>query len=107
MSPLELLDLIRHPAIRLFYMATGFWMSQALFVATDFEVFTILDSGELSADELCRALKLELRGCRALLSSLVSLGLLRFRKGRYSNSEVASDWLGKGEAEDLGNRIAM
>ncbi len=107
MSLSELLDVIRHPAVRLFYMATGFWVSQTLFVATEFEVFTLLDSGQLSAKELYKALKLEPRAGRALLSSLVSLGLLRFRKGRYSNSPLASGWLVKGKAEYLGHGIGM
>ena len=107
MSPSELLEFIRHPVIRLFYMATGFWVSQALFVATELEVFTLLDSCPLSAEEFCQASKLELRAGRALLASLVSLGLLRWRGGRYANAPVAAQWLVKGKPDYLGEGIDM
>jgi hypothetical protein len=103
----ELLDLIRHPAIRLFYMATGFWVSQVLFVATELEVFTLLDSQDFPAEELCQALNLDLRPGRALLAALVSLGLLRFRRGRYSNAPISSEWLVRGKPRYLGEGIAM
>lgn len=103
----ELLDLLRHPPIRLFYMATGFWVSQALFVATEFELFTLLDAQPLSAEELGRSLELEPRAARALLASLVSLGLVRLRGGRYANTSLASRWLVKGKPDYLGDGIGM
>src|SRR2546428_11200216 len=80
MSFSDLLLLIRQPAVRLFYMATGYWVSQALFVAADLGVFTLLESQPLSAKEFCESLKLNLRPGQALLSALVALGLLRLRR---------------------------
>lgn len=103
----EILDWLRHPPIRLFYMATGFWVSEALFVATELEVFTLLEARPLTPEEFCEALKLDLRPSRALLSSLVGLGLLRFKRGRYSNTPLASKWLVKGKANYLGGGIGM
>ncbi len=107
MSFSDLLLLIRQPAVRLFYMATGYWVSQALFVAADLGVFTLLESRPLSAKEFCESLHLDLRPGQALLSALVALGLLRLRQGRYSNSRLASRWLVKGKPEYLGDGIAM
>src|SRR2546428_5331748 len=86
MSFSDLLLLIRQPAVRLFYMATGYWVSQALFVAADLGVFTLLESRPLSAKEFCESLKLNLRPGQALLSALVALGLLRLRRGGSSDS---------------------
>jgi hypothetical protein len=103
----EFLDFVRHPAIRLFYMATGFGVSQALFVGTELEVFTRLEAGPLSAEEFCAALQLELRAGRALLAALVSLGLVRLKRGRYGNAPVAARWLVKGKADYLGDGIGM
>src|SRR2546425_48088 len=103
----EVLQAVRHPVVRLFYMATGFWVSQALFAAIELQVFDLLESQALSADEFSQALELDLRPARALLSALVSLGLLRCRGGRYSNSALASRWLVKGKPEYLGEGIAM
>ncbi len=103
----EILDWLRHPPIRLFYMATGFWVSQALFVATELELFTLLEARPLSAEEAAEALKLDLRPSRALLSSLVGLGLLRLKRGRYSNAPLASEWLVKGKTDYLGDGIGM
>src|SRR3989442_12365269 len=107
MSFSDLLLLLRQPAGRLFYMATGYWVSQALFVATDLGVFTLLESQPLSAKEFCESLNLNLRPGQALVSALVPLGLLRLRQGRYSNSRLASRWVGKGEPEDLWGGVAV
>src|SRR3989442_15838646 len=107
MSFSDLLLLIRQPAVRLFYMATGYWVSQALFVATDLGVFTLLESQPLSAKEFCESLNLNLRPGQALVSALVPLGLLRLRQGRYSNSRLASRGLGKGKPGYLGDGIRM
>ncbi len=107
MSLSELFDFICHPEVRLFYMATGFWASQALFAATELEVFTLLESRPLSADEFCQALKIDPRAGQALLPALVSLSLLRFRGGKYSNLPLASRWLVKGKPDYLGEGIEM
>src|SRR3989442_2195908 len=99
MSFSDVLPLIRQPAVRLFYMATGYWVSQALFVATDLGVFTLLESQPLSAKEFCESLNLNLRPGQALVSALVPLGLLRLRQGRYSNSGPSSRSAGKRNPE--------
>src|SRR3989442_6008656 len=99
MSFSDLLLLLRQPAGRLFYMATGYWVSQALFVATDLGVFTLLESQPLSAKEFCESLNLNLRPGQALVSALVPLGLLRLRQGRDSESRPSSPLVGKREPE--------
>src|SRR2546425_13327473 len=106
MSFSDLLLLIRQPAVRLFYMATGYWVSQALFVATDLGVFTLLESQPLSAKEFCESLNLNLRPGQALVSALVPLGLLSLRQGRYSNSRLSPPLLGKGKPEELWRGVA-
>src|SRR3989449_11330443 len=106
MSFSDLLLLIRQPAVRLFYMATGYWVSQALFVAADLGVFTLLESRPHSAKEFCDSLNLSLRPGQALLSALVALGLLRLRQGRYSNSRLVSRWVGEREKGDLCDGVA-
>src|SRR2546427_4157861 len=107
MSFSDLLLLIRQPAVRLFYMATGYWVSQALFVAADLGVFTLLASRPLSAKEFCESLKLNLRPGQALLSALVALGLLRLRRGGGSNFRLSSPWVVEREAGELCGGGAM
>lgn len=107
MSIFELLALMRDPPLRLFYMASGFWMSQTLFAAIQLEVFTILEPRPLTLEELGEALKLEPRPARALLGALVSMRLVQFRSGRYGNAPLAAQWLVKGKPDYLGEAVAM
>ncbi len=103
----ELLHAIRYPPARLFYMATGFWVSQTLFAATDLGIFSRLEVQPLSAEECFRALNIGPRAAGALLAALVSLGLVRCRGGKYSNARLASRWLVKGKPDYLGEGIGM
>ncbi len=107
MSLSELLRFLLRPPVRLFHMATGFWVSQILFAATDLEVFTLLERHPLSAQECCRTLEIELRAGQALLGALTALGLLRCRGGRYANAPMASQWLVKCKPEYLGEGLTM
>ncbi len=107
MSISELLALFRNSPMRLFYLAAGFWVSQTLSAALQFDLFTLLEARPLSLDEVAEASKLEPRPARALLSVLVSLDLVRFRGGRYENSPLASPWLVKGKPDYLGEAIVM
>src|SRR2546427_13055047 len=100
MSFSDLLLLIRQPAVRLFYMATGYWVSQALFVAADLGVFTLLESRPLSAKEFCESLNLNLRPGQALLSALVALGLLRLRRGGGAHRSLGTHRLGEEEPRE-------
>ncbi len=88
-------------------MATGYWVSQALFVAVELEVFTRLEARPLTAEEFSAEARLEPRAVRALLTALVSLGLLRYRRGHYANSPLAAHWLVRGREEYLGEGIQM
>ena len=103
----EVLALLFDPPRRLFSMATAFWVSQTLFTATELQVFTILEKSPMTVEEFCRATDLQARPANALLGSLVGLGLLRFRRGRYSNARIASRWLVKGKPEYLGDGLVM
>jgi hypothetical protein len=70
----ELTSFLFYPPLRLFHMATGFWVSQTLFAATELEVFALLEQRPLTVEEFCQRLGIEQRAGQGLLGALVSLG---------------------------------
>jgi len=103
----EVIGFFLCPPIRLFQMATAFWVSQTLFAAAELEVFTTLEQRPLTKEEFCRALGMELRPGQALLGGLSALGLVHVRAGRYANAPLASQWLVRGKPDYLGDGLIM
>lgn len=91
----------------LFKMAMAFQVSKALFVASELDVFTLLSKNPLSAEDIARKLKLPPRPIGRLLNAMVTFGLLRKRKGTFSNTEIASTFLVKGRPEYFGDYLSI
>ena len=88
-------------------MAMAFQVSKALFVASEFDVFTLLSKKPLSAEDLAKRLKLHPRPISRLLNAMVAFGLLKKRRGKYSNTEIANTSLVKGKPEYFGDYLSI
>src|ERR1019366_2834655 len=73
------------------------------------QVFTRLEGGAMTPDELAKAVSIAPRGATALLDGLVALGLLTVAGGKYANTPEASTFLVEGKTSSLTGmaRIAL
>jgi 2-polyprenyl-3-methyl-5-hydroxy-6-metoxy-1,4-benzoquinol methylase len=83
----------------------SYWKAQALFVAVEMELFTLLGDKSKSCKTISKRLKSNLRATEMLLNALVSLGLLSKTKGIYKNTASSSRYLVKGNSLYQGDRI--
>ncbi len=88
---------------RIMEIATGFQLSKILFTAVEFDIFNILDKKQLTAEETAKKCCLPIRSLKRLLNGAVALGLLRLRKGKYSNTMLSMKYLLKGNPEYIGD----
>lgn len=73
------------PGMALLQLASGAWVTQAIYVATKLAIPDHLKSGPASCDELARAVNAEARALHRLLRSLAGLGILReVDEGRFA-----------------------
>lgn len=77
-------------------LITGYWATGIVGTAASHSLFTHLEAGAASADELAAHAGISPRGAQALLDGLVSLGLVELRDGGYRNSAEASAFLVEG-----------
>jgi hypothetical protein len=61
---------------RILEVGFGFWPAKVLLTAVELEVFTTLDAGPMTGEELGRVLELHPRGIWDFLDSLTALGFL-------------------------------
>lgn len=88
-------------------MATGYWASAILTAAEAHGIFTILEGGPKTPEEVAEAAKISLRGSRALLDGLVGAGLVELAGGRYENGPEASAFLVHGREPYLGDYVRV
>ncbi len=94
---------------KIMQLTGGAQATALLGTAVSFEVFTRLEAGAMTPDDLAKAAKIALRGAKALLDGLVGLGLLTVADGRYANTPEASAFLVEGKPASLTGlaRIAL
>jgi len=78
---------------RIIEIATGTWRTAALAAAVEHRIFTHVDEGKGTPEEVAGVAEISLRGARALLDALVGLDLLVVEDGRYRNGEEAAMFL--------------
>src|SRR3990170_342157 len=86
-------------------VAYGFAFSKIVFTTVKFGVYSRLSECEKSASELASEMSLPERSFSRLLNAAVSLGFLRKKEGKYSNSQLAEKFLVEGKAEYFGFHI--
>jgi hypothetical protein len=90
------------PAPERILQLTGGAQATALVgAAVESGLFTRLEAGPMTADELAKALSMSPRGARALLDGLVALDVITLGDGKYANSPDASAFLVEGKPSSL------
>jgi hypothetical protein len=78
------------PPVALVQMLTGYWVSQALYVAAKLGIADLLKDGPKSSDELAKATGTHVRSLYRLLRALASVGVfVESEDGRFSLTPLA------------------
>jgi len=85
----------------------GFWASKTLLSAVEMGVFTELGKRPEGLEELTGRLGLHPRSARDFLDTLVALGFLERRDGKYSNTRDTDLFLDKRKASYIGGILEM
>src|SRR5215831_14359163 len=91
--------------------ATGFWSSKVLLTAVEFDLFSTLSDGSMTATELGEALGIHPRGRYDFLDSLVALGFLQRvgdgPNGKYRNTPETAAFLDRQSPMYIGGMPEM
>ena len=82
-----------------------FIAARAIMVATKHGIFEALSGAPIEADEVARKCETHVTATRPLLNSLVGLGYVRFKDGKYQNTAVAQKWLTKGSENSIVDKM--
>ena len=85
----------------------GIAATAALGAAVTRSLFTHIEKGAGTVEELARAASTSVRGAQALLDALVALELVQVGDGTYKNSPEASFYLVEGKPAYLGTHAKM
>src|SRR3989304_4044485 len=97
---------INHPYVdSIFQLSFGYWKSCILFTATEFDIFTLISKGTVTAKDISQSIHADERATEMLLNALVSLKLLTKQKNHYKNSPVSNLHLIKGKPLYLGDAV--
>jgi SAM-dependent methyltransferase len=90
---------------KLMRVSGAFWESFPLHVAVDFDVFTFIGEGSMSAQEIALKWKGDERSVRMLLDAITAMGLLEKKADRYSNTGPAKTFLIKTSPAYMGHAV--
>ena len=97
---------INHPYVdSIFQLSFGYWKSCILFTATEFDIFTLISKGKVTAKEISQFIHTNKRATEMLLNALVSLELLTKQANSYHNTPISNLHLIKGKPHYLGDFI--
>jgi hypothetical protein len=88
---------------RIMQLVNGYWATGILGAAASHSLFTHLEAGADTADQLAAEAGIAERGAQTLLDGLVSLGLVELRDGSYRNTAEAAAFLVEGQPSCLSN----
>lgn len=89
----------------LFQISCGYWKSQVLFTAVEFDLFTIIGGGKRTVRDIARSIHANERATEMFLNALVSLDLLTRQEDYYDNSHLSNTYLIKGKPYYMGDSI--
>lgn len=82
---------------RILQLLNGYWATGILGAAASHSLFTHLEAGADTADQLAAKAGISERGAQTLLDGLVGLGLVELRDGSYRNTAEATSFLVEGQ----------
>jgi SAM-dependent methyltransferase len=88
---------------RIMQLVNGYWATSILGAAASHSLFTHLEAGADTADQLAAQAGISERGAQTLLDGLVGLGLVALRDGSYHNTAEAATFLVEGQPASLSN----
>lgn len=88
---------------RIMQLVNGYWATGILGAAASHSLFTHLEAGADTADQLAAQAGISERGAQTLLDGLVGLGLVELRDGSYRNTAEAATFLVEGQPACLSN----
>lgn len=80
----------------------GHAVAATMAAACRFRLFTHMDAGAATVEQIATQAGISRRGAQALLDALAALGFVQVRDGRYANAEEASFYLVEGKPAYLG-----
>ncbi|WP_199487351.1 methyltransferase [Actinomadura spongiicola] len=86
---------------RIMRLITGYWATGIVGTAASLSIFTHLEDGPATTDQLAARAGIAHRGAQALLDGLVSVGLVEVDDGGYRNTAEASAFLVEGRPTSL------
>jgi SAM-dependent methyltransferase len=86
---------------RIMQLINGYWATGILGAAASYSLFTHLDAGADTADQLAARAGISERGAQTLLDGLVGLGLVELHDGSYRNTADAATFLVEGRPASL------
>lgn len=92
---------------RLLQLGLGFWGPRAFLSAVELQLFSELAKGPLDAEQLRQRLGLHERAARDFFDTLVALGVLERRAGRYYNAPDADAFLDRAKPSYVGGLLEM
>ena len=90
---------------KLLGLSGSYWNACTLHAAVKLGIFTLVGGQRLSAEEVAKKLKGDVRGVRPLLNALAALHLLIKREDRYTNSDFSAAFLDRNSPKYLGHII--
>jgi hypothetical protein len=88
-------------------LGLGFWGSKTLLSAIELGLFTELAKGPLEAETLRTRLGLHARSARDFFDTLVALGMLERKGGRYADTPETGFFLDKAKPSYIGGMLEM
>lgn len=88
-------------------LATGFWASQVLSVATELDLFSKLAGRSMTVEELKDSLGIPLRSTTILVTACTALGLLNKISNRFHNSALADQFMVRGKPNFVGPEVII
>ncbi|HZN19831.1 MAG TPA: class I SAM-dependent methyltransferase [Micromonosporaceae bacterium] len=82
---------------RVMLLANGYWATAILGTAATYSLFTHLQSGADTAEQLAARAGISTRGAQTLLDGLVALDLVELHEGSYRNTAEAATFLVEGQ----------
>src|SRR5664279_4947075 len=92
---------------RLLQLGLGFWGPRAFLSAIELDVFSLLAGEPLDEPQLRARLGLHARAARDFFDTLVALGVLTRKAGRYANAADADAFLDRAKPEYAGGMLEM
>jgi ubiquinone/menaquinone biosynthesis C-methylase UbiE len=90
---------------RLLGVSGSYWQACTLHAGVKLDIFTLIGTDEMNADQVAGELECDVRGITMLLNALSSMGLLIKRQGRYANTDVSMSLLVKGSPRYVGYMV--